>query len=291
MNMGSGDKHKSVKRFYLLLLCALYASSAAHLYLVYGVAREPKSDKVYYRDTSSRSFDTMPEIYACAMFRIWPGDEFSMSYLDLLDWLGYVRWSGVKHIFLYDNCHVDSECQTNASALPYVTYIKWQSAHYASAQTSAIEHCLSNVRLTAPDAWALLCDIDEYPFSLKDKVANHLQRRILGFPNETSQILMRSMFFGGRGTERPKNRHVSLLEHYTHRHARPEGERHRTKQIFKAALAGREQGNIVHEMAMESGTTVVADPEDLRLNHYWGYRLDIPLSELVRDNLIVGWNA
>lgn len=196
---------------------------------------------------------------------------------------------GKPHLF-NDNCQTDAECQVNISALPYVTYAKWQSSHYPSAQTSAIEKCISNVKLTAPSAWVLSCDIDEYPFSVSDTSPNHLQRRIVSFQNDTSQILMRSMFFGGTGTNRPRNLHVSLLEHYTYRHVQAEGRWSRTKPIFKAALAGENQNNIVHEISMKSGQTVVADPDLLRLNHYWGNRLNYPFSELKLDTLASSLN-
>ena len=290
-DVGAESKHKSTKQFYLLLLCALYASSAGHLYVVMSIPRRAEIDTGYQRDIPLALPEVGPEIHACVMFRIWPGDEFFMSSLDLRDWIRFARWSGVRHVHLYDNCQADSECQTNFSGVPGVHYQKWQKPHYATAQTSAMWDCISTVGANSPSAWVLSCDIDEYPWSVSDKMPNHLQRRLGSYPNDTSQILMRSMFFGGRGTERPRNRHVSISEHYVYRHEAAEGERHRTKPLFKAALADMAQPNIVHEIAMSAGQTVVADPQVFRLNHYWGLRLDRPVSELVRDVELVGWSA
>lgn len=231
-----------------------------------------------------RPMQEMITIHSCVMFRIWKDDEFKMSTEDLSDWINYLRWSGVSYFYLYDNCQQESECQYRFSNSSHIQYTKWSNPNYRLAQISAIENCIERLK-PLPKSWVLSCDLDEYPFHTKDKKSNHLIRLIQSQTNSTSQILLRSMFFGGRDLQRPTGRHEPLTSFFMYRAQVAEGEHHRTKPLFIASYADNQQSNIVHEITMLQGQTVIPDPNLIRLNHYWGSRLDKPVSELVLDSL------
>ena len=226
------------------------------------------------------------KILACTMFRIWQGDQFGMTRKHLKDWISYLYWAGVTHVRLYDHCHHHDECQTN---IRNIDYIRWQSTDYASAQIAAIRDCISNA-LAKNFTWVLSCDIDEYPFSPVDPLNGFLSRLIHSLSSSTSQILLRSMFFGEQnGT--PLKSNQSIHARYLYRTRIPEGEHHRTKSIFMPSRVAEFQPNIVHELLMQTGDTVVAAHEKARLNHYWGYRLEIGKDDLVFDSsLAQAWN-
>jgi hypothetical protein len=215
-------------------------------------------------------------IHACVMFRIFPEDEFHMSPHDILDWIDYLRSAGVTHFHLYDNCQQPSECQDQL-VLQNTVYQHWPEPNYATAQISAIQHCIRSVE----QAWVLSCDLDEYPFSKVDNHTGFLTRIVQAQPQDVSQILLRSMFFGGKNLHRSSTVHEPMMDFFKYHYPEPEGEHHRTKPLFRSERTSQQQPNIVHEMIMQTGRTVVADPNQLRLNHYWGARLDKPLAELV----------
>ena len=229
--------------------------------------------------TSQEDKSDAPKILVCAMFRIWQGDQFGMKRKHLKDWISYLYWAGVTHMRLYDHCHHDNECQIN---LRNIEYVRWQSTDYASAQITAIRDCISNA-LAHNFTWVLSCDIDEYPFSPVDPLNGFLSRLIHSLSSSTSQILLRSMFFGEKsGT--PLKSNESIHARYLYRAKIPEADHHRTKPIFMPSRVAEFQPNIVHEMVMLTGDTLVAAPEKARLNHYWGYRLEIGKENLIFDS-------
>jgi hypothetical protein len=218
-------------------------------------------------------------VLACAMFRIWPGDLFGMRGRHVKDWVGYMKWAGATRVQLYDNCHSEDECQ--GFLRESSDYVKWPEVDYAGAQRDAIQDCIDTAK-SENITWVLSCDIDEYPFSPVDRRAGFLSRLITLQSQHVSQILFRSMFFGGRDIV-PLNESAALYDHFVYRATSAEGEHHRTKPLFIASYAASQQPNIVHEMVMDKGGTNVADQEIARLNHYWGFRLDRPLDVLVLD--------
>lgn len=231
--------------------------------------------------------EIISEIHACVMFRVWPGDEFAISYHDINDWMKYIFKAGVQTIHFYDNCQSTSECQSHLQQSENVEYKRWTQPNYPTAQISAITDCIDNVKKKSPSAWILSCDLDEYPFSFEFKNSGFLNHLVSIQPNETTQLLIRSWFFGGKHTERPKDKHIPIIEHYTYRYHSPEDKHHRTKPLFKPIHAKTNQKNIVHEIEMDTGETVVQDTDVLRINHYWGNRLDIETNSLIFDDSIV----
>ena len=211
-----------------------------------------------------------PSLAACVMFRIWPGDSFGMSQEHVRQWVRYMRERpGITHITGY--------CNNNCVEVDYFDEFHiWPEKDYATAQRNANNHCI----IANHNSWLLICDIDEYPFMPKDTAPGFLRRYVE--TTQASQILLRSMFFGQSGKHVEPNQ--TLFEAYTFRMPNAEDASTRTKPLFRVDRMDSQlyQPNIVHAMNMPN--TIVADPETLRLNHYWGIRLDKPISELYYDN-------
>jgi len=232
-------------------------------------------------------FDTYTEseaatiVDACIMFSIWPGDEFGMSPHHLRHWVSYMRIrAGVAHITGYCN---DKNCSHIDAGL-FDIFKAWPEMDYPTAQTGAITDCMhaASKKGRHQPHWLIICDIDEYPFMPGDTSPGFLRRFV---ENATaSQVLLRTMFFGEVNKRVKPNQ--TLFDAYTYRMPTAEPDSTRTKSLFRVDLIdlNQNQPNIVHAMLMPTGNTVVADPGTLRLNHYWGYRLHRPVSELQRDN-------
>ncbi len=217
------------------------------------------------------------QVNACIMFRLWSGDQFGMTHHHLRHWVSYMRTqAGVTHITAY--CNNDDNCSHTGL---FDTLIAWPERDYPTAQHTAITHCILN---QPQDSWLIVCDVDEYPFMPNDTAPGFLPRFVQSTTEPTDQILLRTMFFG------EKDKYVTqdqpLYDAYTFRMPYAEDPSTRTKSLFRVdrLLVPHildTQPNIVHAMVMPN--TLVADPDILRLNHYWGYRLNYPVNELVHD--------
>jgi hypothetical protein len=248
----------------------------------YVIPRNAEAVRVSPLIVEAERADAGVTVLACAMFRIWPGDLFRMRGRHVKDWVGYMKWAGATRVRMYDNCHSEDECQ--GFLRESSDYVKWPRVEYAGAQRDAIQDCIDTAK-SENITWVLSCDIDEYPFSLVDRRAGFITRLIASQSPHVSQILFRSMFFGGSDGV-PLNESDALYDHFVYRATSAEGEHHRTKPLFIASFAASHQPNIVHEMVMDKGVTNVADLEIARLNHYWGFRLDRPRDVLVLDRSV-----
>ena len=234
-------------------------------------------------------------IYSVIFFRIWPGDEFGISPIHLTQWIHYMRYAGISQIHLYDNCYIESECQAGLAAQENVdSYTRWSNTDYATAQRSAyadsIKRFHSSSNTTHNNIWLLHHDIDEYPFAPQDREPGFLLRFMTSKPwsknnDDVRQILLQCMFFG-QNNQRLNGSNVLLINAYHYRMPETEGWKVRTKPLFRPDSVQQTSPNIVHEMLMVQGETLDISPSVLRMNHYWGYRLQKEKNELVHDSSI-----
>lgn len=221
---------------------------------------------------------------------------------DLTQWLDYMRYAGVQHFYVYDNCHADIEC-LEATILDNddITYIRWSVLKYTEAQTPAYNH---HLQTHFPQAkYEVLLDIDEYPFMPNNNSMNPNFLRDYAMTRQSPQVLMRSMFFGGEATSGNDWRALR----YTKRRpqAEPEG---RTKPLYQPSHVNYHGPTNLHEMLLWHnndallqapfkyspydlimGHDKMEDAQVLRLNHYWCERLSESDEEeqLVYDDSMV----
>jgi Glycosyltransferase family 92 len=234
-----------------------------------------------------------PDLSAVLLFRLFEEDALNVTRKDLLDWLDYMRYAGVEHFYLYDNCRHQDECVSELASVDDVTYTRWSVADYARAQVPAYNHHLKS---HFPQArYEILLDMDEYPFMLSNTEPNFLRDYVRNI--QSPQILLRTLFFGGT----PRGTNDWRVLRYTTRRVAAERDG-RTKPIYQPNQVDYHGTQNLHEMLLKNnvdleihvdpfkysnydrimGYDKMEDPNILRLNHYWCERL--PDSEtLVED--------
>lgn len=131
--------------------------------------------------------------------------------------------------------------------------------------------------------------MDEYPFCPEDTKPNFMQRFIANFSREqprVSQITMKNFLFLGKPLS--DKEHPILIDRLKRRTHRPANDL--VKPIYKTSHIKQSH---VHHHDLSHGFSVDADENKIRLNHYWGARLqnwgeDTPeiLSKTMEDNTV-----
>jgi Glycosyltransferase family 92 len=225
-----------------------------------------------------------PDLSAVLLFRLFEDDALNVSRKDLFDWLDYMRYAGVEHFYLYDNCQDQRECISELAMVDDVTYIRWSIADYSGAQVPAYNHHLKS---HFPQArYEILLDMDEYPFMLANTERNFLRDFVRNM--QSPQILLRTWFFGGT----PRGANDWRVLRYTTRRVAAERDG-RTKPIYQPNRVDYHGTQNLHEMLLKNdvdlevqvdpfkysnydrimGYDKTEDPNILRLNHYWCERL------------------
>ncbi|EFJ22120.1 hypothetical protein SELMODRAFT_416949 [Selaginella moellendorffii] len=224
-------------------------------------------------------------LVAVIVNRVFAADLFNITAFECRQWIEFMGSAGVGHIYWYDTAHGQSESQEE-NLRPYVesgalTYHRFYSlfpmlessdCHYE--QENSYAHFLANYNQSS--VWALEMDVDEYPFSPMDTfpafLARFVQRR--AETSEVSQILLQCMFFLGNPAGDPGN---WMIERYQRRKRETEGRiagsRSRQKPIFRPSLVESATSIDAHMFSMGTGATIVAEEEEMRMNHYWGPRV------------------
>lgn len=203
--------------------------------------------------------------------RIYENDKSEMTSAEIKQWLEYLRYAGVEHVYLYDIWYLPGESQRQALDKfimeGYLTYTDWHKYNpyiREKSQLPAYQHCLDNHG--DESTWQSAIDIDEYPFSPSDKEPGFLYRYVKKFAEQhtsVSEITMNNYLFLGE-----KNKRELLIERLWRRTHGPSNPL--VKPIYKPPDINRAQ---VHHNQRRSGQTKTAPDNELRMNHYWGARL------------------
>jgi hypothetical protein len=116
---------------------------------------------------------------AVTLFRIKKdGGKSERSTMEMAQWLEYLHYSGVQHVYMYDNCggglqpHLCTsahEAQRDAFQdyidSGYVTYIDWSvmTPYYGGGQISAYNHVVQEYGQRGHFKWLVVLDEDEWP--------------------------------------------------------------------------------------------------------------------------------
>ena len=212
---------------------------------------------------------------AVLLVRIYKQDLPQLSTREMMQWLIYLRYAGVEHVYIYDAYHKTEESQRNALDFltedGYVTYTDWSS--YANpygiqkTQVSAYQHCIN--RWGKDSVWQTAIDIDEYPFSPKDTKPGFLRRFIKTFSRKyrkVSEISMENFLFLGKPLN--DSQHPYLIDRIVRRTHRPAN--NLVKPIYQPSKI---RAASVHHNVVGEGQVLKAPTNQLRMNHYWGARL------------------
>ena len=234
---------------------------------------------------------------AVLLVRIYSSDLAKLSTRELMQWLYYLKYAGFEHVYVYDAYVFNHESQKNALEFlikeGFITYVDWSHKAYpysiTGTQESAYQHCLDN--WGNQSEWQASIDIDEYPFCPQDTKPNFLQRFIANFSRQRpnfSQITMQNFLFLGKPLS--DKEHPLLIDRLKRRTRRPANDL--VKPIYKTTQVIETH---VHHHHLRNGISEDADKNQIRLNHYWGARLqnwgeNTPeiLAKTTEDNTIQG---
>ena len=230
---------------------------------------------------------------AVLLVRIYSSDLAKLSTRELMQWLYYLKYAGFEHVYVYDAYVFKKESQKSALEFlireDFVTYVDWSHKAYpysvTGTQESAYQHCLKN--WGGESKWQASIDIDEYPFCPQDTKPNFMQRFIANFSKQrpdVSQITMQNFLFLGKPLS--DKQHPLLIDRLKRRTRSPSNAL--VKPIYKPSYVTHSG---VHHHDLGKGISVDADKNTIRLNHYWGARLqnwgeDTPeiLAKTTEDN-------
>ncbi|CAB4008349.1 Hypothetical predicted protein [Paramuricea clavata] len=211
---------------------------------------------------------------AVLLVRVYRHDRAGLSSREMLQWLFYLRYAGFDHVFVYDAYVGKKESQYHV-LLPlvqsgYITYVDWSAYNpytIKGTQISAYQDCVDNYGSNL--TWHMAIDIDEYPFSPIDVEPNFMQRFLHNFSVENphvSQITLQNYLFLGKPLDSQDNPFlIARLRRRTHKKGNDLG-----KSVFRVAQMRTAE---VHHNEMRDGKTIDSDAQVMRLNHYWGARL------------------
>lgn len=207
--------------------------------------------------------------------RIYSADLAKLSTRELIQWLYYLSYAGFEHVYIYDAYVFKNESQRDALDFlmkqGFVTYVDWSHKAYpysvTGTQESAYQDCIN--KWGYQSTWQSSIDIDEYPFCPQDTKPNFLQRFIANFSAErpdVSHITMQNFLFLGK----PLNdeEHPLLIDRLKRRTHGPANLL--VKPIYRTSHVSKTG---VHHHDLRNGISKDADQNRIRLNHYWGARL------------------
>ena len=210
------------------------------------------------------------------MVRIYKHDKANLTIKELKQWMHYLFYAGVEHIYLCDHYVLEDEplrpLLSRYIDKGLLTYIDWpwnasnNNGNVIQHQVNCYHHVLAEYGKDSK--WQMSIDMDEYPFCNNDFrrrfLPNYLQKKETksAFKN-VSQILMENYLMMGQGI-RSKTMIIERINRITKWKYNKS-----TKPIFRPSNVRNCQ---VHWWNLQMGQTIHADTSELRMLHYWGRR-------------------
>ena len=231
------------------------------------------SSKNYF-DTIKRNYVGSKTFYLTEiiMVRIYRNDLAKWTIKELKQWMHFLFYAGVEHVYLCDHFVYQNESLKSALskyiAKGLLTYIEWP--WNASKNDGNImrhqKNCYSHVirKYGMDSVWQMSIDMDEFPVSLKDTKRLFLARFLKQTLANVSQILMPNFLMLGQG-DRSKTMTIERITRITNKIAID------LKKPLYRISAIRNPGIHIHEITY--GSTITANNSEFRMLHYWGARL------------------
>ncbi|KAK3600514.1 hypothetical protein CHS0354_028714 [Potamilus streckersoni] len=219
------------------------------------------------------------------MVRLYEHDKARWTLKELKQWLHYMLWAGVEHVYMCNHYDKGSE-KLNSSLTKYIqsgilTYVDWPwnaSSNSGDIKNHQME-CYNRVfrRFGHTAKWIITTDMDEYPFCKNDVDEGFLKRYIHKFfifkGKHICQFLMQNYLMLGEG-DRSKN---MTIERITQIVEKPTNDL--TKTIIRSDCVERFE---IHTHIMTKGSRILpSDPSELMMIHFWGQRLQ---NKLINEN-------
>ncbi len=198
--------------------------------------------------------------------RIHKKDKAKWTIKELKQWLHYLFYAGVEHVYLCDHfLSPEEELQSrlhryiNAKLL---TYIPWNNEENSNASQNKCYQSIID-RYGNCSVWQIAIDMDEYPYVLSDISEGFLIRYLQTLNSSISEVAMGNFLMLGQG-DRSK---TLVIERITR--MKPEKANKLDKPIYRPTKV---RAAMHHNVVLE-GKAIKANPMDIRILHYWGARL------------------
>ncbi|XP_038076243.1 uncharacterized protein LOC119744399 [Patiria miniata] len=216
---------------------------------------------------------------AVLSFRIYDWkDKAKLSTRELNQWIRYVSYAGADHVYLYDAYVYQNESQKEGVqdfiASGFVTYTDWhhRAAPFSLGWTQAGAYADCIQRWGDLTSWQLGVDMDEYPFVPADREPGFLARYLRAFDSSSptaasiSELSMPNYLYLGKPLDVKK--HPLLIDRIWRRSKKPAN--HLVKPVYRPAAIRHPD---IHHNSLKYGTSKTLPDNGLRMNHYWGSRL------------------
>ena len=206
------------------------------------------------------------------MVRIYRNDLAKWTIKELKQWMHFLFYVGVEHVYLCDHFIYDHE-RLESSLSRYIkrgllTYIEWpwnassNGGNIMKHQVNCYDHVIRKYGMDS--VWQMSIDMDEFPVCLNDTEGLFLVRFLKQKPARVSQILMPNFLMLGQGN-RSKTMTIERITRITKKTANA-----LTKPIYRTSSIRHPD---IHRHFIGSGLTITASTQELRMLHYWGARL------------------
>ncbi|XP_022108627.1 uncharacterized protein LOC110988940 [Acanthaster planci] len=162
---------------------------------------------------AGRHDTTGPKYFLTAVLlvRIYAYDLAKLTTREMMQWLQYLSYAGVEHVYVYDAYLFRNESQKEQLKCfienGYVTYVDWSHRArpkytIAGTQVSAYQNCIN--QFGNEYAWQTAIDIDEYPFCPNDRESGFLVRAVQEIARSkpsVGEISMQNYLYLGKPAE------------------------------------------------------------------------------------------
>ncbi|XP_067649252.1 uncharacterized protein [Haliotis asinina] len=229
----------------------------------------PLWQRELYKNTLTGQHKTRFYLSHLLMVRLYRADKAKWTIRELKQWLHYMFLAGVEHVYICDHWHTgddDMERQLRRYiTLRLISYTRIYTHNAMQAQVQCYKKWIE--REGSNSTWMTSVDMDEYPFHVQDKQEKFLHRYLKDVQKrhpDVAEISMPNFLMLGQG-DRSRNITVDRIRRST-----PEPANKLVKPIFQPCCVRPDihRGSVMSQMR-----TMPADPQVLRMLHYWGSRL------------------
>ncbi len=200
--------------------------------------------------------------------RIYEQDKAKWTIKELKQWIHYMLWAGVQHIFLCD--HYKYEHESLANQLEkyiesnLITYLPFPHPRIArQAQILCYNSIIARYKYDVE--WQMSIDMDEYPFISYDIEEGFLARYLKTMRENVVEVSMPNFLMLGQG-DRSRDMVIERINRIT-------SLSERTNDLSKPIYKPMNTTVDIHETNYRLGKRYVELGDRLKNLHYWGARL------------------
>ncbi len=201
--------------------------------------------------------------------RIYSYDQAKWTIKELKQWIHYMLWAGVEHIFLCDHYQFEDEILLEHLRkyidLNLITHLPFREPEMPrEAQILCYNTILANYKYNVE--WQMSVDMDEYPFVHGDVNEGFLMRYLKNVKRDIVEVSMPNFLMLGRGD----HRRDMVIERINRIRSLSKRSNDLSKSIYRPINISTVD---IHAANYEVGQRYFEFGNKLKNLHYWGARL------------------